>query len=379
LPDLDEGPESVKIMTVHAAKGLEFECVFVVNLVDKRFPAIGRKEAIPVPEDLVKDVPQGDGEWHLEEERRLFYVAITRAKSGLFLTSGEDYGGVRKKKPSRFLVEAGFVDTRPEPTGEVVFQPVSHVSPELASRERSYLPDTFSFTDLDTYDVCPWKYRFRYVLKVPSKSGYQASFGKAVHNTLYEFFRRMKEHPSKIAPTLSDLLEIYEAKWIDEWFNSKKQRDNYKTKGAQMLEEFYDLHKAAWPSVLHLEERFRVPLGEYTIKGAIDRVDTVEGGVEVIDYKTGTPPKTGKKDQKQLYLYALALQQIFEEAPTKLTYYFLENNIELSTDFDAEKMQSVQEWALQIIEKIQSANFEPTPSQQVCKHCDYREICEYRK
>ncbi|PJA92920.1 MAG: hypothetical protein CO132_05420, partial [Candidatus Kerfeldbacteria bacterium CG_4_9_14_3_um_filter_45_8] len=91
LPDLDEGPESVKIMTVHAAKGLEFECVFVVNLVDKRFPAIGRKEAIPVPEDLVKDVPQGDGEWHLEEERRLFYVAITRAKSGLFLTSGEDY------------------------------------------------------------------------------------------------------------------------------------------------------------------------------------------------------------------------------------------------------------------------------------------------
>ncbi|MFH1781704.1 MAG: UvrD-helicase domain-containing protein, partial [Patescibacteria group bacterium] len=84
-PDFDEGPETVKIMTIHGAKGLEFKYVFIVNLVDKRFPSIKRSDAIMIPEDLIKEsLPEGDV--HLQEERRLFYVAMTRAKEGLFLT-----------------------------------------------------------------------------------------------------------------------------------------------------------------------------------------------------------------------------------------------------------------------------------------------------
>ncbi|MEK7164721.1 MAG: ATP-dependent helicase, partial [Patescibacteria group bacterium] len=103
-PDLESGPEMVKLMTVHSAKGLEFTYVFVTNLVDRRFPTIERRDAISIPDALVKEiVPTGDA--HLEEERRLFYVAMTRAKRGLFLTSAENYGGVTKKKLSRFLVE----------------------------------------------------------------------------------------------------------------------------------------------------------------------------------------------------------------------------------------------------------------------------------
>ena len=80
--NIEEGPESVKIMTVHAAKGLEFKYVFIVNLVDRRFPIDDRKDPIELPDSLIKEIiPEGD--IHLQEERRLFYVAMTRAKNGL--------------------------------------------------------------------------------------------------------------------------------------------------------------------------------------------------------------------------------------------------------------------------------------------------------
>jgi len=95
--DPDQGPDMVKVMTIHGAKGLEFKYVFLVNMVDKRFPTMERKELIELPDDLIKDIkPTGDV--HLQEERRICYVAITRAKREIYFTSAEDYGGARKKK-----------------------------------------------------------------------------------------------------------------------------------------------------------------------------------------------------------------------------------------------------------------------------------------
>ncbi|MFH1456727.1 MAG: ATP-dependent helicase [Patescibacteria group bacterium] len=113
--ELEEGPESVKVMTIHSAKGLEFKYVFIVNLVDKRFPCMDRKDPIELPDELIKEIiPSGDV--HLQEERRLFYVAITRAKLGLYLTSADDYGGARKKKLSRFIYEIGLTSSKIQDT-----------------------------------------------------------------------------------------------------------------------------------------------------------------------------------------------------------------------------------------------------------------------
>ncbi len=391
-PDFDEGPESVKIMTVHGSKGLEFEHVFIVNMVDKRFPAIGRREAIPVPDALVKDIIP-DGDWHLEEERRLFYVAMTRAKKGLYLTSGEDYGGARKKKPSRFLVEAGFAETVPQPTGEVLFTDSAPLPIEQQQAERSFIPSSFSFTQLKAYETCPWQYRFAFLLKVPAQGKPSFSFGKSMHATLYEFFRRMKEgsdleqgglfeHTDEkplVAPTLKDLLEIYDEKWIAEWFYSKKQQEEYYKKGKDSLKAFYELHEKNWPSAAHLEEGFTLSLAGTKIKGAIDRVDNADegDGVHIIDYKTGKFPKNGKKDTEQLYLYAMAVQEIFQRQPLTLSYYFLEDNKSVVEEVDLEKMEKVRIWATTIIEQIKEGEFKPTPGFH-CKYCDYYDICEYR-
>lgn len=391
-PDFDEGPETVKIMTIHASKGLEFEHVFMVNMVDKRFPAIGRKEAIPIPNELVKDVvPEGD--WHLQEERRLLYVAITRAKTGMFFTSAEDYGGARKKKPSRFLIELGFVDTKPEPTGEVLFGTTPIIVDSQKAAELKHIPKSFSFTQLKAYETCPWQYRFAFLLKVPTPSRPSFSFGKTMHNTLYEFFRRMKEgerlrqgglfekpgetERQNSAGSLEELLEIYEEKWIPEWYYSTKQREEYYEKGKDALKAFYELHAAQWPNVLLLEKGFNFKIGEYAVKGAIDRADQEEEGLHIIDYKTGNFPKTGKKDIEQLYLYAMAVKEIMEEDPVKLSYYFIEENKSITEDFSAEKMQKVRDWALGLISNILKGDFTPTPGFH-CQYCDFRDICEYR-
>lgn len=391
-PDFDEGPDSVKILTVHASKGLEFEHVFVVNLVDRRFPSTGRKEPIPIPDEVVKDmVPEGD--WHLEEERRLFYVAATRAKSGLYLTSGEDYGGARKKKPSRFLVESGFEQTKPEPTGEVLFGNTPVVAKKQAQTELKHLPKSFSFTQLKAFETCPWQYRFAFLLKVPTPGRPSFSFGKTIHNTLYEFFRRMKEShdlqqgdlfsaAEETAPdsrSLEELLEIYESKWIAEWYTSKKQREEYYEKGKDALKAFYELHKDNWPKAVLLEKGFNINIGDYAIKGAVDRVDELESGnIEILDYKTGKYPKSGKKDVEQLYIYALALQEIMQVTPEKLTYYFVEENKPLTVDFDPDKLQEVSDWALGIIQKILEGDFTPKPGFH-CQFCDFKEICEFKK
>lgn len=113
--------DTVKILTVHSAKGLEFDYVFVANLVDKRFPTINRSDKIALPEALVKEQLTGGpsqggnakvDDFHLEEERRLFYVAMTRARKTLYLTSARDVGGAAEKKPSKFIAETGIVDSQ---------------------------------------------------------------------------------------------------------------------------------------------------------------------------------------------------------------------------------------------------------------------------
>ena len=98
-------------MTINSAKGLEFPYVFVANLVDRKFPTDEKHELIEIPLSLIREnIPSGD--FHLEEERRLFYVAITRAKKHLYFTSSSDYGGSQKKKLSRFLLELGYQETK---------------------------------------------------------------------------------------------------------------------------------------------------------------------------------------------------------------------------------------------------------------------------
>jgi DNA helicase-2/ATP-dependent DNA helicase PcrA len=400
----DEGPEAVKVMTVHGAKGLEFRFVFLVQLVDKRFPSVGRPEAIPLPDALVKEeMPEGD--LHLEEERRLFYVAMTRARDGLFLTRAVDYGGARDKKPSRFLIELGLAKAdqpdRRQRVPTIPRSPRAKAPPiEPAVAEAVERKVSFSFTELDTYESCPWKYRYAYVLAVPSGKGPQASFGTTVHATLYDFFHQIQERAgvaqvglfgdAKAAPksfeppSLKDLLTMYEENWVDDWYESNRQREEYKKRGRDALTKFYESHKGKFPVPKYLEQNFSVNLDPYHFRGAIDRVDVIteapKAGVEIVDYKTGAVSHEKlRRNKLQLSLYALAGEDpnVFNLKVEKLTFEYVEGGKRESVVPKPEDLAKARSWALGTIEKIKSGDFHATPG-QVCRFCDFRSICPYR-
>ncbi len=408
--DLDVGPEAIKVMTVHAAKGLEFKYIFIPQLVDKRFPTIERKEPLPLPDPLIKEIlPEGD--IHLEEERRLFYVALTRGKEKVHLSWAEDYGGKTLKKPSRFLVEMGLVEDAGK---KIKKKEVSSGESGLAGLERKEgsmdiestkeelpLPSSFSYTQITAFLNCPYQYKLAHILKVPVKGKSVFSFGKTLHQTLQKTFEiindrrgsrqgdlfseQKKQGDDRDLISLEEILDIYEKNWIDDWYDTKTRKQENWKKGKKILKDFYAKHQKAWPRAVFLEKQFnfkiRVDKEDCAIKGAMDRIDEEQDKIKIIDYKTGQMPGNGKLefDKKlQLLIYQMVAKQLFSREVSSLSFYYLENNQEiefLGSDKDLEKAENK---IAETIRNIKKKEFPANPG-HLCRYCDFRDICEYRK
>ncbi len=396
--DIEGGPDVVHVMTVHAAKGLEFRYVFVVNLIEQRFPSVSRTEALPLPPGLVREAPELDD--HVAEERRLFYVAMTRAKEGLFLFSADDYGGSRLRKPSRFLQELGFL-AESTPSTKKKEKPVSlsfidktPTTPLPFSVPEQALKQ-LSFSQISSFASCPAQYRYAHILHIPTFGRHQLSFGQSMHNTLQRYLEQLMHSQqavqvtlfgetgaSNTLPSLQELLTLYDAHFIDEWYPSAEIKEEYRNLGRASLKDFYERLVGNIPKPWKLEASFHLKIDDIAVKGRIDRIDTVEGGVEIIDYKTGSPKtKLEWDDKRQLVLYALAAEQCF--APPMLvqalTYYYLENNTTVSfvpTDKDKDKLR---EEIRETIAHIRVGDFTPTPNERICKYCDFKDICPAAK
>ncbi len=339
--DPNSGPESLKLLTVHSAKGLEFEHVFIIGLVDQRFPSRSHKDAIEIPEALVKDIlPEGD--FHLQEERRLFYVAITRAKTELYLSWAPDYGGARQKKPSVFLSETGLVPTETayKATGKVVF-----TKPKAKARQEVYkqLPDKFSFSQIATFQKCPLEYKYLYYLRLPTKGSHYLSFGSTIHAVLEKYLETYTQAQNMPQPDLFQtetkvelppeklLSELYSQLWIDDWYKSKEQKDQYRARGQTILKTFYKATTDSRPQPKLIEQPFTLKLGDrqqYQFNGKIDRADQTDHGLMIIDYKTSekAPSKTDKEGIDQLRIYQLAVEEFFGQKVAGLQYWYLVPN-----------------------------------------------------
>ncbi|MFH1232837.1 MAG: UvrD-helicase domain-containing protein [Patescibacteria group bacterium] len=400
--DLDVGPEAIKILTVHGAKGLEFKYVFIVNLVDKRFPTIERREQIGLPDALIKEIlPTGDV--HLQEERRLFYVAMTRAKIGLYFSWAEDYGGVRKKKQSRFLQELGMMNQesgiRKQELG-IRKQEVEIKSQEEKNNIPS--PSYFSYTQLAAFSNCPYQYRFAHILKVPASGKDIFSFGKTLHITLQKLFSLINERcelnqanllnitsaSSSPKIKLEELLELYSASWIDDWYDSKEKKEERRKQGREILTGFYKKYNDNWPTALFLEKGFNIKLadndGWNTIRGVIDRIDQVsdkngKNKIKIVDYKTGNPKSKLTFDEKeQLFIYQIATEEIFRQPVDSLSFYYLNNNTEVEFLGSKEDLAKVKAKVSATIAEIKKREFLPKPG-PLCKFCDFKDICEFRQ
>jgi DNA helicase-2/ATP-dependent DNA helicase PcrA len=394
--DPEKGPEMIKVMTIHGAKGLEFKYVFLVSMVDRRFPTDQRKDPIELPDQMIKDIkPTGDV--HLQEERRLCYVAMTRAKKGLYFTSADDYGGQRRKKLSRFLNEMGYKINSPEGKKdkgilEKTTKPIDKLKTKLDSQ---YLPSHFSYSQLAAFEKCPLQYKFGFILKVPTKGKAVFSFGKTMHGTLHDFFKRVanldeqkdlfgknqKNKQSKIK--IEDVLKIYEQNWIDEWYESKNQKQEYFEKGKKIIKEIFKDFEKNPHKILKinnqpaLELPFNLKIGDNTLYGVIDRIDQNKEGITIIDYKTGqSKDKLDFEAKSQLLIYQIASQEVLHLKPKKLSYYYLEDGKITSFLGSEIEIENQKQKILDQIEKIKNSEFSPTPGWQ-CQYCDFKDICDH--
>lgn len=379
--------DAVSIMTVHGSKGLEYRAVFLVNLVNDRFPSRERSEKIPLPTGILKEQLITESDFHLEEERRLFYVGVTRAKERLFLTAADFYGtGKRVKKLSPFIYEA-LPDLKKSEEVKNKIQQLSltevlsvyEKKEEIIEERVPYKVSYITYSNLQMFDICPLHYRAKVILGIPTPPAAVQSFGIAMHNTLQTFYERVKEDQT---PTLSEMKEILKEQWLTDGYTSKEYEKERFIQGNTMLEEFYktECNSPVIPLGLEMPFNFTLKNG-VKVFGKIDRVDEYDGGVEIIDYKTGEDnPKADKAHELQLAMYALAATRvkdpILNKKPEhiKLTLHFLEGNSKKTRTFSQEDLDKFEDGLLEKIQEIEESKFKCSKN-VLCVNCEYRLLC----
>lgn len=376
--DPNIGPEAVKVMTVHSAKGLEFKCVFIVNMVEARFPSRDRREQIEIPTALVREI-LSEGDVHLMEERRLFYVAMTRAKQYLYLTWANDYGGSTVKKPSRFLVETQLEspEAKTPPTGTVVFKTNQQLP--LPAKSPVIIPETFSWTSISSFLKCPLEFKYKYLYQLPSPGNGYMSFGQTIHKSIELFSHLTVQMNSSTQsdlfgrgpdtkpqyPPLEKLHRLYEENWVDDWYENKWDKDRFRQRGYRLLENYYNRITSLGIIPTETEKFFKMKLGDYKYVGKIDCLyQNPDGTFNIVDYKTSAKARTKleKVEKKQLLAYQWAAQEFLKRKVKSMSYWDLEdlnNVIEFTgTAMEIEQVKAeFLENILEIVETIKTDNF----------------------
>ena len=388
-PDLD----AVNVMTVHGAKGLEFPVVFLVNLVADRFPIRARGDAIEVPEAIIREtLPTGD--WHMQEERRLFYVGQTRAQDLLYFTHSRDIGGKRVKKISPFVLEA--LD-KPKSDATLIrtsplekIETFAPIATQKIQQQMFFDTDVLKLTQgsIDDYLTCAFKYRYVHILRLPILRHHAIVYGQALHIAVAEFFRAKKS--GKIL-TLPALLQVFENAWDSEGFLTVEHEEKRKAQGKLALKRFWQRESKSKDIPTLIEAGFKFSLEGVTISGRYDRVDVKPGSiVTIIDYKSSenideNRARAQARESTQLAIYALSYFKAHGIIPEKVSLHFLETGIEgvySPTKADLEKTEKlILETAENIRRDAKNNHFVANPKyfgrEPACVYCAYNSICPF--
>jgi DNA helicase-2/ATP-dependent DNA helicase PcrA len=397
----DDAPgDAVQLMTVHGAKGLEFPHVFLLRVNFNAFPARNRAPLFEFPDRLMKEeLPEGD--FHIQEERRLFYVALTRAQDRLTITSLTEKKGkvpvfiedllmdpaVQRRdlvqSAPRLKKQASRPTAVPLPIPVSELFPVSEEPPKIFSRIASWAeefhpptsePLKLSSSAVDNYRKCPQQYAFSYLWSLKEGPRAALTFGSVMHTTIKRFVDQLKKG---VKLPFAEVQHIYETEWTSAGFEDDYQEAEYKNDGLEQLRAFHATMLEASLQILEQEKAFELPLAnDLILAGRMDQVNSVgRDDVEIVDYKTGKPRKdSDARKDLQLSIYALAAKEIFEWNPVRLVFHYLQTNQIQVTSRDSKQLDDAEKIVQEVAADIRAAQFPPNPG-FVCRSCAYKPIC----
>ena len=389
----DTPGDAVQLMTVHGAKGLEFPHVFLLRVNQGAFPAKERAPLFEFPVKLMKEeLPAG--QFHIQEERRLFYVALTRAEQKLTITTLAE----KKGKVPTFIEDilmdqavrrrdvlqiAPKVRPREEDStaqdsapNDLPLFPAPVMRPRIFSKIADWAetfhppsPEPFklSASAVDNYRKCPQQYLFGRLWSLREGPRATLSFGSVMHTTIKRFVEQLRRG---VKLPFKEVVRIFETEWTSAGFEDDYQEGEYKKDGIEQLRSFHAALLEAQPRILEQEKAFELPLeNNVIIAGRIDQINSLgSNDVEIVDYKTGKPRKDADaRRDLQLSIYALAVKEIFELNPVRLVFHYLQNGQIQVTTREPKQLEEAQKIVQEVAADIRAGEFSPQAGLRVQK------------
>lgn len=410
---LEADTQAVTLTTAHRSKGLEWQYVFITNGVDKNWGNNREMKMFTLPEGILQ-FSKVDKITKNEDERRLFYVVLTRAKKQVTITIPSKISsgsGMKETVPSLFTQEIASECTRqvdPDQTNGLpaLVSRLLHSSfsePEPSPTERELIASILerfklSSTALNTYLECAYKFKLNNLLHIPRAKSSVLAFGTAVHAALEKLNRHLMVYQGEVL-RLEDFLASFEAALKLEIL-TKEDFIARLDRGRQVLEAYYHTHAATAPTPLAVEQNFgkggsRTMLGDIPLTGKMDKLewaDKVAKTIRVVDYKTGKPKTRGQidgntQDSDGRYKRQLVFYKLLIELDRSFPYQLAEAEFDFvepgeNGKFKREKFVILEDEVIalrslirEVMAKIRNQEFPRTTQYNICHSCPFKDHC----